>query len=117
VADRCVSALDQQETTMSSKTALTAPRTLILSGYVVPTPYRPSLAAGVETASELLSRAAKHISGALATLWRRYLTWQMRRATRMVLHSLDSRSLNDIGMDRSEIEAFVRDLKYRPARS
>jgi uncharacterized protein YjiS (DUF1127 family) len=41
----------------------------------------------------------------------------MRRATRMVLHSLDSRSLNDIGMDRSEIEAFVRDLKYRPARS
>jgi uncharacterized protein YjiS (DUF1127 family) len=102
---------------MSSKTALTGPQTLTLSGtYVIATPYRPALAGGIETLMQALGRAAKQASGAPATLWLRYLTWQKRRATRVLLESLDERSLKDIGMERSEIGAFVRDIEYRPAR-
>src|SRR5262245_35726548 len=96
-----------------SDTALTRPAKPALAGtYSLETFYRPALADGLET----LGGATRQAFGAAVSLWRRYLTWRMRRATRMALRSLDARSLEDIGMDRSEIEAFVRDLQYRPAR-
>jgi len=39
--------------------------------------------------------------------WATYWSAQARRATVMVLRSLDDRTLKDIGMDRSEIESVV----------
>ena len=102
---------------MSSATALTGPQPLTLSGsYVIATPYRPALAEGLETLMRPLGRAAKQASRAVASLWFRYLAWQMRRATRVALDSLDDHTLRDIGMERSEITAFVRELDYSPAR-
>lgn len=43
-------------------------------------------------------------------LWRWYLAWQMRRAMRMLLATLDDRTLRDIGVRRSEIGCIVRDI-------
>jgi uncharacterized protein YjiS (DUF1127 family) len=55
--------------------------------------------------------AARHLSA----LWQRFLAWQMRRATRLILQSLD-RALRDIGLRRGEIAAAVRDLEGRKGR-
>jgi len=41
--------------------------------------------------------------------WRTYWDWRARRATVEILRSLDSRTLHDIGLSRSEIESVVRD--------
>ena len=41
----------------------------------------------------------------------RMLAWQMRRMNRTILSSLDERSLHDIGLHRSGIEAAVRDIR------
>jgi uncharacterized protein YjiS (DUF1127 family) len=102
---------------MSQHATMTRPSTLTLSGTTgIATPYRPSLAAGLEILVQALGRGAKQASRTVTSLWVRYLTWQMRRATRMALQELDSRSLKDIGMERSEIEAFVRDIHYHPHR-
>jgi uncharacterized protein YjiS (DUF1127 family) len=76
----------------------------------------PSLAAGLEILVPALGRGARQASHTVASLWVRYLTWQKRRSTRMALQELDSRSLKDIGMERSEIEAFVREIRYHPRR-
>jgi uncharacterized protein YjiS (DUF1127 family) len=40
-------------------------------------------------------------------LWQRYLNWQARRATLLFLRQLDDRTLNDIGLQRSDIELQV----------
>ena len=42
-------------------------------------------------------------------LWRTYWEHRARRASVMLLSSLDNRTLDDIGLDRSEIESFVYD--------
>jgi uncharacterized protein YjiS (DUF1127 family) len=100
-----------------SDTALTGPdKPALAATYGLETSYRPALADGIETLIQALGLTARQAYGAAASLWFRYLGWRMRRATRVALRSLDARSLQDIGMDRSEIEAFVRDLEYRPAR-
>ena len=39
--------------------------------------------------------------------WSRYWTRRAERAAIAVLHTLDDRSLKDIGLDRSEIESVV----------
>jgi uncharacterized protein YjiS (DUF1127 family) len=39
--------------------------------------------------------------------WTRYWQRRSRAATVLILHSLDDRTLKDIGMDRSEIESVV----------
>lgn len=52
---------------------------------------------------ELLASAAN----ALRKFWKAYWTHQVRRATVMLLQSLDDRALADIGFKRSEIESVV----------
>ncbi len=47
------------------------------------------------------------LSEAVTNAWARYWVRRAERATVFVLHSLDERTLKDIGMDRSEIESVV----------
>jgi uncharacterized protein YjiS (DUF1127 family) len=42
-------------------------------------------------------------------LWRAYWERRARKASIMLLSSLDNRTLDDIGLDRSEIQSFVYD--------
>jgi uncharacterized protein YjiS (DUF1127 family) len=42
-------------------------------------------------------------------LWRAYWARRARRTSILLLSSLDSRTLHDIGLDRSEIASFVND--------
>ena len=43
----------------------------------------------------------------LERAWRSYWDHQARRATMLLLHSLDDRALSDIGFQRSEIHSVV----------
>jgi len=45
--------------------------------------------------------------GRFAGLWRSYLDRRARRATVRILHSLDARTLRDIGISPAEIESLV----------
>jgi uncharacterized protein YjiS (DUF1127 family) len=49
----------------------------------------------------------QRVSEAVKRAWVGYWTHRARRATVYVLHTLDDRTLKDIGMDRSEIESVV----------
>ena len=60
------------------------------------------------TAPSTSARPATHSLGSLLKSgWDAYWKRRARRATVMVLRSLDDRSLHDIGVDRSEIESIV----------
>jgi len=66
------------------------------------------------TCTELTSQRNQHAlslaasgTGIVTQLWRAYWRWNARRATVKLLHSLDRRSLKDIGIDPSEIESIV----------
>jgi uncharacterized protein YjiS (DUF1127 family) len=45
--------------------------------------------------------------GTIANVWRAYWQRRARQATVELLHSLDDRTLGDIGVSRSEISSFV----------
>jgi uncharacterized protein YjiS (DUF1127 family) len=47
------------------------------------------------------------VADAVRSAWVRYWTRRAERATVLVLRSLDSRTLKDIGLHRSEIESVV----------
>ncbi|MDX2157170.1 MAG: DUF1127 domain-containing protein [Hyphomicrobiaceae bacterium] len=51
--------------------------------------------------------AVAAVIGRARIWWHRYRHWQRRRATIRVLHGLSDRTLNDIGLDRSEIESVA----------
>jgi uncharacterized protein YjiS (DUF1127 family) len=51
----------------------------------------------------------ERLAPGLTRLWRQYSLRQARQATMAILHSLDDRTLKDIGIRRSEIESVVRD--------
>ena len=50
---------------------------------------------------------AKRFAGALQSAWTAYWIHRAERATVQMLHSLDDRTLKDIGLDRSEIESVA----------
>jgi uncharacterized protein YjiS (DUF1127 family) len=53
------------------------------------------------------SALSRRISASVKSAWRDYWTRKTRRATVLILHALDDRTLKDIGMHRSEIESIV----------
>jgi uncharacterized protein YjiS (DUF1127 family) len=61
--------------------------------------------------SNLSRRTAPALTMPFARLarqaWRRYWDWRARKATVEILHSLDTRTLRDIGLAPSEIESVV----------
>lgn len=59
------------------------------------------------------ARAAQlHVDAA----WQQYLTWRARRATKLLLKSLDDRTLADIGVPRTGIDAVVRVIERQRTR-
>jgi uncharacterized protein YjiS (DUF1127 family) len=50
---------------------------------------------------------ARPRGGLVGRWWRAYWDWRARKATVFILHSLDRRTLGDIGVDPSEIESLV----------
>jgi uncharacterized protein YjiS (DUF1127 family) len=49
-------------------------------------------------------------------VWSRLAAWKMRRATRIILASLDDRILRDIGLQRSEVDVVPREGRARAQR-
>jgi uncharacterized protein YjiS (DUF1127 family) len=61
-------------------------------------------------------RPAKELADYLVAVWRRYLTWQARRATRILLNALDDRMLRDIGLQRGEIASVASEIEWQRLR-
>jgi uncharacterized protein YjiS (DUF1127 family) len=55
--------------------------------------------------SSLAARAARLVRNR----WRAYWDWRARKATILLLYSLDARTLRDIGIFPGEIESLVHD--------
>jgi uncharacterized protein YjiS (DUF1127 family) len=51
--------------------------------------------------------AGRRFAQPVMAAWSRCLAWWMRRQTRLALRSLDERTLADIGLKRSEIDAAL----------
>jgi uncharacterized protein YjiS (DUF1127 family) len=51
---------------------------------------------------------ARRVAGLVRRAWRAYWEWRARRATVLLLSSLDSRTLRDIGVSPGEIESLVQ---------
>jgi uncharacterized protein YjiS (DUF1127 family) len=62
------------------------------------------------------TRSAQAVNAYVTAVWSRFLAWQMRRATRLILNSLDDRTLADIGLRRGEIATALRDIEDRKLR-
>src|SRR5436309_2204213 len=87
-------------------------------------PAEPGLAA-VDTVARKLSRPAGRAQRArpgravglyVAAVWSRLLTWQMRRATRLLLNSLDDRALAALGLGRDEIDSVLDEINWNDIR-
>ena len=62
--------------------------------------------------SDVVARQATHVASSrlrefLHKAWLAYWDWQGRRATVRILHSLDARTLRDIGLSKGEINSVV----------
>ncbi len=64
---------------------------------------RPTAEASRSARSLTLARTGALVRGA----WRTYWEWRARKATILLLRSLDRRTLHDIGVEPSEIESLV----------
>jgi uncharacterized protein YjiS (DUF1127 family) len=62
-------------------------------------------------------RSTKAVGRYLTAVWSRFLRWQARRTTRMLLSSLDDRTLHDIGLQRSAISKLLSDIEFHKIRS
>jgi uncharacterized protein YjiS (DUF1127 family) len=58
-------------------------------------------------------RPAKAVPEFMVAFWRHYRDWQMRRAVRVLLESLDDHALRDIGLARRSAAAEIDALKWR----
>jgi uncharacterized protein YjiS (DUF1127 family) len=59
---------------------------------------------------------AKMLGEQIAATFTHYMTWRARRATKLLLKSLDDRTLADIGVLRTGIDAVVRDIELQRTR-
>jgi uncharacterized protein YjiS (DUF1127 family) len=67
--------------------------------------------------SHSITHAGGHwLAQSVKGLWRAYWAHRARRASVLFLSSLDNRTLQDIGLDRSEIESFVNDKTHQRRR-
>jgi uncharacterized protein YjiS (DUF1127 family) len=86
--------------------------TIVMSG---PLPQSDSVTPGRRHGQSFLARAARFISAR----WQAYWDHRARRATVLLLRSLDARTLHDIGIAPSEIESLVQggghSRRYDPA--
>ncbi|HEX5958774.1 MAG TPA: DUF1127 domain-containing protein [Hyphomicrobiaceae bacterium] len=64
----------------------------------------------IRTEAAAINRLARvaRAAGYIRRAWRGYWEWRARRVTLMLLHSLDRRTLHDIGISPGEIESLVR---------
>jgi uncharacterized protein YjiS (DUF1127 family) len=51
--------------------------------------------------------AAPHPAGPVRRWWQAYWHWRARKATILILRSLDRRTLSDIGISPGEIESLI----------
>jgi uncharacterized protein YjiS (DUF1127 family) len=75
-----------------------------------------TITAAQTSASSGIPPPAKMLGQQLATAWSQYMTWRARRATKLLLKSLDDRTLADIGVVRTGIDTVVRDLEQQRVR-
>ena len=80
---------------------------------------RPLTVRTVSWSTGRLWAIASDLSRLVERMWASYWDYQARRATMLLLHSLDDRALSDIGFQRSEIHSVVfgspdRVRPYRP---
>lgn len=62
------------------------------------------------------TRTSQALSSYVIAVWSRFLGWQRRRATRLLLNSLDDRTLADIGIRRSDIDVVIRSIEQSRVR-
>ena len=64
----------------------------------------------VTTANHRIAPTLANKAGGIARrAWQAYWDWRARQATIEILRALDTRTLRDIGLSRSEIDSVVRD--------
>ena len=61
----------------------------------------------ISTAERDTPTLAARTGSRIAKAWRTYWQWRARRATLDLLHSLDDRTLRDIGVGRNEVTSLV----------
>jgi uncharacterized protein YjiS (DUF1127 family) len=71
-------------------------------------------AAGGKASSLPQRQQAQAMRRHMLSVYSRLTAWRMRRATSIILHSLDERILRDIGLERSEITRAVGELRLPP---
>ena len=58
-------------------------------------------------------RPAKALPEFMVAFWQHYQAWQMRRAVRVLLESLDDHALKDIGLQRPSVGPQIDEIKWR----
>lgn len=77
----------------------------------------PNTITAIETrANPAIASPAKMLRHHLGAAWTRFMVWRARRATKLLLQSLDDHTLADIGVARGGIDAVVRDIERQRTR-
>jgi uncharacterized protein YjiS (DUF1127 family) len=69
------------------------------------------------TSASAVPQRASGLKESAKALWNSYWAFRAQRATSHILHSLDDRTLADIGIERSEIESVIRDTSRQRLRT
>ena len=69
------------------------------------------------TSATAVSQKTSGLKELAKELWNSYWAHRAQRASSHILHSLDDRTLADIGIERSEIESVIRDTSRQRLRT